>query len=352
VTRDRRSPRVVVLWRGNEAAAQAGIASNERFRPVFAALEADGATAEPFVYRDEIAHHLHERLLGADGVLVWVDPVSPSGDRTILDQILREVADKGVWVGSHPDVIDLIGTKEVLFDTREVGWTADVHRYTTVAELRSQLPDRLRTGARVVKPRRGNGGLGVWKVELRDHPATGPVGEETPVSVQHALIRDLSSDIVPLGEFLARCEQSLADGGCLIDQPFQPRVAEGLRRVYLVVDDVVGFSLQGAGTLLDQPGGPERVMGLPSPKTMLPPDHEPYQHLRRQVEAWLREMQRILAVPTERLPFLWDADFLLGPATADGDDTYVLCEINASCITPFPPEAPARLAAAVTRLLT
>jgi hypothetical protein len=125
----------------------------------------------------------------------------------------------------------------------------------------------------------------------------------------------------------------------------------GLRRVYLVGEEVVGFSLQGARPLRDEPGGPERVMGLPSAKTMLPPDHEPYQDLRRQVEAWLPDMQRILGVPTERLPILWDTDFLLGPPTADGDETYVLCEINASCITPFPPEAPARLAAAVTRLL-
>ena len=35
---------------------------------------------------------------------------------------------------------------------------------------------------------------------------------------------------------------------------------------------------------------------------------------------------------------------LLGPKTPDGNDTYVLCEINASCVTPFPPEAPAKIA--------
>jgi len=39
------------------------------------------------------------------------------------------------------------------------------------------------------------------------------------------------------------------------------------------------------------------------------------------------------------------------PKTADGDDTYVLCEINASCITPFPPEAPAKIAARAVHML-
>jgi hypothetical protein len=36
---------------------------------------------------------------------------------------------------------------------------------------------------------------------------------------------------------------------------------------------------------------------------------------------------------------LWDCDFLLGPKTASGADTYVLCEINASSVSPFPASA-------------
>jgi hypothetical protein len=41
---------------------------------------------------------------------------------------------------------------------------------------------------------------------------------------------------------------------------------------------------------------------------------------------------------------LWDADFLYGPRTASGDDTYVLCEINVSSVIPFPEQAPAAVA--------
>ena len=35
---------------------------------------------------------------------------------------------------------------------------------------------------------------------------------------------------------------------------------------------------------------------------------------------------------------------LLGPVTANGDDTNILCEINASSVIPSPPEAPTELA--------
>ena len=43
--------------------------------------------------------------------------------------------------------------------------------------------------------------------------------------------------------------------------------------------------------------------------------------------------------PTASLPLLWHANFLLGPKTASGEDTYVLCEINLRSVYPFPDEA-------------
>ena len=65
-----------------------------------------------------------------------------------------------------------------------------------------------------------------------------------------------------------------------------------------------------------------------------------FARLRGLVEQeWVPGMQAILGLETGSLPALWDADFLFGPKTAEGQDSYVLCEINASSVTPFPPEA-------------
>ena len=52
----------------------------------------------------------------------------------------------------------------------------------------------------------------------------------------------------------------------------------------------------------------------------------------------------MLDIDERSLPVLWDADFLYGPRTASGDDTYVLCEINVSSVIPFPDQAPAAVA--------
>ena len=41
---------------------------------------------------------------------------------------------------------------------------------------------------------------------------------------------------------------------------------------------------------------------------------------------------------------IWDADFMLGPRDADGNDSYVLGEINVSSVFPIPDEAPAEIA--------
>jgi hypothetical protein len=47
-------------------------------------------------------------------------------------------------------------------------------------------------------------------------------------------------------------------------------------------------------------------------------------------------MQEVLGLDAVALPAIWDADFLYGPKTQSGEDTYVLFEINVSAVWPFP----------------
>jgi hypothetical protein len=44
-------------------------------------------------------------------------------------------------------------------------------------------------------------------------------------------------------------------------------------------------------------------------------------------------------LPRERLPLLWDLDFLRGERRDGAAERYVLCEVNASSVSPFPPSA-------------
>jgi hypothetical protein len=357
--------RVAIVFHGVSADGQAP-APSPRLAPIFSALAEMGLDVEPVGYSAARVDQVHDRLLAADGVLVWVDPIGPDGDRVVLDTLLREAAATGAWIGSHPDVIARMGTKEVLYTTRRLGWGVDTHLYSTPVEFRRLFPARLAAdGIRVVKPSRGNGGRGVWKVILGDGQGGSPVpGPEVVVTAQNARIRDEIREELPLGQFLDRCAVAFAGyggAGRLIDQAFARRLGHGIIRCYLVRDRVAGFARQyppqlspderaERGLALDAEVPAETIMGLPSAKTMYAPDDPAFARLRGLVEQeWVPGMQAILGLETGSLPVLWDADFLFGPKTAEGQDSYVLCEINASCVTPFPPEAVPLLARATAQ---
>ena len=57
-------------------------------------------------------------------------------------------------------------------------------------------------------------------------------------------------------------------------------------------------------------------------------------------------------VDRQSLPIIWDADFLYGPPTTSGEDTYVLCEINVSSCFAVPDQAPAAIASLVLKRLS
>ncbi|MHB8469077.1 MAG: Cj0069 family protein [Gaiellaceae bacterium] len=328
--------KIGVLWRAEWDPVVEGrpVAENSRLHRVFAALTALGVDVEPVVYADEQAEQVRHQLLGLDGVLVWVNPIEQGLDRSQLDPLLRQVSSAGVWVSAHPEVILKLGTKEVLFRTRELSWGTDTHLYRTLDELREQLPPRLAAGGpRVLKQYRGIGGNGVWKVELADASAGTVVDLETAVRVRHAK-RDGGEEQLRLSEFVHRCEQYFAGPGRMIDQPFQERLAEGMIRVYLTHDRVVGFAHQHPRGLLTAP--PER--GEPNP--FEGPAAAAFQVLKERMESeWVPALQELLEIDTTALPVIWDADFLYGPKTEDGDDSYILCEINVSSTFAFPEQA-------------
>jgi hypothetical protein len=280
--------------------------------------------------------------MNADGVLVWVDPLHDGKNRTVLDALLCDVSASGSWVSAHPNTILKMGTKEILHQTRHLGWGTDTYLYRSAAEFSAAFPDRLRSaGPRVIKQNRGNGGQGVWKVEALGN-TTGP---DMPVGVLQALRGSMPEDMT-LASFIARCEQYFDWGGCIIDQPFQPRLPEGMIRCYMGKDKVVGFGHQLIKALIPPPPeGPNSPEAQPGPRIMHPASAAPFQALREKMEAeWTPAMMRILGLDRTTLPIIWDADFLYGPRTISGDDTYVLCEINVSSVFAVPDDAPAAIA--------
>jgi len=237
-----------------------------------------------------------------------------------------------------------MGTKDVLYRTRSMGWGCDTRHYPTFAALRRELPDSLATGeARVLKQARGHSGEGVWKVELADQagpPSGFIVSPHSAVRVRHAK-RGSVETTMSLAAFLAQCEPYFARGDAMIDQVYQHRLADGMVRCYLVRDRVAGFGEQLINALYPaEPGAALSSAPLPGPRLYYPPTRADFQRLKDRLEReWLDQLCRMVGLEKAQLPMLWDADFLYGEKDADGADTYILCEINVSSVYPFPDHA-------------
>lgn len=334
---DRRKPRVAIL---SPRERDAQLPRDTRFAKVYAALTAHGMDAGPALYADDDCAAVRSQLMQVDAVLVWFNPDEGGRDRSVLDAMLREVAGAGVFVSAHPDVILKLGTKEVLYQTRNMGWGCDTRIYRSLDELRSELPASLDLGgARVLKQYRGSSGDGVWKV-ARVHNDGLPLRADPRVRAQHAKRGSLEEEM-SLEDFLARCEPYFAGQGRMIDQAYQPRLPEGMIRCYLVHDRVEGFGVQAIVALCPPPpGAPATAAPQPTKRIYHPPSLPECQALKQLLEQeWVPELQKLLGIKTAELPVLWDCDFMLGPKNAAGRDTYVLCEINISSVSPFPESA-------------
>jgi hypothetical protein len=316
--------------------------AESRFAPLFEAFARAGVRAAPAVYHDDFADDVQAQLRQAAVVLVWCNPVEGGRRRDRLDAMLRRVADAGVIVSAHPEAILKLGTKDVLVDTRELAFGSDAQRVDSLAQLEAELPARLLRGARVLKQHRGHSGIGVWRVELAD-----PSQAAGLLRVRHAQ-RGSEEERMDLPALLARLAPyfEAANGGHMIDQAWQPRLVEGMVRAYLVEDRVAGFGHQAINAL--HPGEPGQAAPQPGPRLYYTEQLPQFGGLKELLETrWVELLRERVGLPRDRLPLLWDCDFLFGPRGADGAERYVLCEINVSSVAPFPPSAIGPLVAAV-----
>jgi hypothetical protein len=337
-----RSPTVALLYPGDRAARDRADPRESRFAALFDAFAAAGVRAVPAVYHDDFIDEVGRQLRTVDGVLVWCNPIEGGRRRDPLDAMLREVADAGVFVSTHPDSILRLGTKDVLFETRDLPFGSDVHRIDSLVQFEAELPRRLAAGARVLKQCRGHSGIGIWRVES--------AGSQQ-LRLRHAQ-RGSGDELVDMSTLLQRMAPYFEpeQGGHMIDQAWQPRLADGMVRAYLVEDRVTGFGHQAVNALYPSPAGQAAVQ--PGQRLYHGPDMPEFQVLKRRLEGgWIELLRERVGVSRDRLPMLWDCDFLLGAPDANGAERFVLCEINVSSVSPFPASSIEPLIAAVVRRL-
>jgi hypothetical protein len=307
--------------------------TEEKYRDLASAFLSKGFDVHSVLYNDKWVDTLYSDLLNFDAVLVWVNPIEQGKDRRKLDALLIDLSNNGCFVSTHPEVIAKIGTKEVLYKTQNIGWVGETELYASYDDFVTRFQHSLhKSGTRVLKQCRGNGGNGVYKI------LEGSAADE--VVVIHAKngneVKSFSWN-----EFYNQFKPYFLNNGLLIEQAWNDHLANGMVRCYLSGNRVAGFGYQEINALYASPAR--------EGKTYLPPSKRYYftQHcglfsdLKDIMEnTWVPHLQKTLAITNERMPVIWDADFFINQINSDtAGEKYSLCEINVSCVSPFPPSA-------------
>jgi hypothetical protein len=313
---------------------------DDKYRLLAEHMSLAGWQIKTLGYRDDRRELLRPEALACEVLLVWINPIEPGLDRSQLDSFLRELAGNGLWVSAHPDAILKIGTKDVLVATQSLGWSTEAFAYRSFAEFSAHFPAKVRgNGIRVLKQYRGNSGDGVWKVTASGHK-TYTVNPAT---------RGAAGELMTEARLLAYFDEAVfARGSHLIDQRWVPTLPRGMVRAYLCGSRVAGFGYQEINALYPVAPGEDFTRQQPSRRHYYTEQCHLFQGLRHRLEnEWVGGLCRCTGIEPDNLPLLWDADFLLG----DPPQEFMLCEINASCVSPFPDSAITPLIGEIKRRL-
>jgi hypothetical protein len=307
--------------------------TEDKYKELAIAFSLQGFNVKSVLYHDELRDKLLKALSEFDAVLVWVNPIEQGNDRRKLDSLLAELSNKGCFVSAHPDVILKMGTKEVLYKTKDMDWGGDIELYRNYEDFtRRFIPTLKKSSARVLKQYRGNGGSGVFKVIFGS--------TENEVLITHAKSPG-EKIVLQLSDFYKEFESYYLNNGMLIDQAWNKNITNGMVRCYLSGTKVAGFGFQEINMLYQLNNDPSQNYFTPSKRYYFTENCVLFNDLKELMETkWVPELQKILSISTYEMPVIWDADFLINDINSrNAHSKYSLCEINVSCVSPFPPSA-------------
>ena len=306
--------------------------SEVKYKLLAEKLVENNIPVETINYNDSDSEKLFTHLLKYKVILVWINPMEKDMNRQTLDNFLRKITREGVFVSAHPDTILKIGTKDILYKTRNISWSNNINIYNSYNEFEAGFIGSLeKYGSRILKPYRGNGGIGITKITI---DKTG----KDKISIQYAE-RGIAEEKMNISEFLNLYKNFFNSGNCLIDQEWCSRITNGMVRCYLTFNKVVGFGYQEINALYPANSKDDFTKKQPSKRYYYTEACGLFRDLRIKMENdWVPQLTQMFNLKSDELPVIWDADFFIDDSSGT-DKKYILCEINTSSVSPFPESA-------------
>ncbi|EEI62557.1 Cj0069 family protein [Corynebacterium glucuronolyticum] len=299
--------------------------------PIVNSIKDKGWDAEVIYFHPDKADEILDRVSSEfDAYISRVNPGNiPGGEKGYFD-LLSKLSEAGLVGMSTPAEMMAYGAKDALVKLNDTDLVpSDTAAYYEVEDFHKTFPTTLSYGERVLKQNRGSTGSGIWRVQLADkniaetvEPGTA-LPLDTKIKCTEAV--DNHTEERELGDFMDFCDQYIeGDNGMLVDMRFMPRIVEGEIRILLVGphpvfvvhkkpaeggDNFSATLFSGAKYTYDKPENWQELIDM------------------------FAEARPVIAekLGGDNIPLIWTADFMLADAE-DGGDTYVLGEINCSCV--------------------
>lgn len=299
--------------------------------PIVEAIRDKGWGAEVVYFDpDQVDEIFNEVSKNYDGYISRVNPGHIPGGEKSYFEMLTKLSEAGLVGMSTPAEMISYGAKDALVKLNSTDLVPeDTAAYYDVESFHQTFPTSLSYGERVLKQNRGSTGSGIWRVQLQDKELAKSVEPGTALPLDTKLkcteAVDNHTEIRELGDFMDFCDQYIVgDNGMLVDMRFMPRIVEGEIRILLVGPHPVFVVHKQPAA-----GGDNFSATLFSGAKYTYDKPEAWQDL---VDMFA-DARPVIAekLGGDNIPLIWTADFMLADAE-DGSDTYVLGEINCSCV--------------------
>lgn len=296
-------------------------------KPIIDSLKARGWSSEIIFYSDENRGEIYRYTCENAGA--YISRVNPGNLPSEVGyfQMLRELVNHGVVGLPHPDAMISYGAKNAIEKLKGTAIVPiDVACYYDFETFKQEFPKTLTYGVRVAKQNRGSTGEGIWRVEVIEPVEDGIASIPLEVKVKCTEAKDNHVETRTLGEFIDFCVQYLdGEGGMILDMPFLERIKEGEIRILMLRNTPVNVVHKKPA---DTPDAFSATLFSGAKYTYDTPEQWP--DLISIVKKSVPMIRQKLG--NYDLPLIWTMDFILDTDKKTGADTYVLGEINASCV--------------------
>jgi hypothetical protein len=287
-------------------------------KPILRAIEEEtGLKTEIVFFKPNKKYKLLEYLkTNAYAVISRINP----GNLKQVD------GDSGVEIHTHPDVMINLDFKDILAKLKDTKLgDSETYFYHTFADFASKFPNDLsKYGIRVLKTNYGSTGEGVYLVKQQED---GSIISTEAVNNEKYFYDDMH-------EFLAKFEKNFEDDneyaeyfqnktgfvGCR----YLERIAEGEIRVLLVNNKAVSVVHKKP-----QEGEFSATLFSGAKYKYESPDEPKWKDVIKMTMDGLKDLKPYLR--GQNYPLLWTMDYILD-FDKNGNDKYVLSEINCSCV--------------------